>query len=351
MASTGRPTTTRRRARRPATTGRWATPRTPSCSRRRSRRRSRSTNPFPNGVLQPTGNTLGALTSLDSNISFVDQNRTAPRVQQWSADVQRELGAGMALTFTYMGARGDHLPLGGSNDIAININQLDPKYLALGAGRSRRSSCRIRSSATRTCRFLSSTPTTLPRSTLLRPFPQYAQVQRPPGHRRLQPVQRRRSRVEQARHARLRRSHQLHLQSAEGQSDRRDELLHERPVRLADEQLQLRLVVAGVPGGAAVHHRLLRSDRRVRLRDPRRAAPRHHRAHYELPFGKGKKYGSNSGIADAIIGGWTVSALINLQSGFPINVGESNPNSVLGGGVGARPNIVVGRGSRDAGQL
>ena len=49
-------------------------------------------NPFPTGIAQPTGNSRGALTNLDSNISFVDQNRTAPRVQQFSVDVQRELG-------------------------------------------------------------------------------------------------------------------------------------------------------------------------------------------------------------------------------------------------------------------
>ena len=32
-----------------------------------------------------------------------------------------------------MGARSDHIGLGGSNDIGVNINQLDPKYLALGS--------------------------------------------------------------------------------------------------------------------------------------------------------------------------------------------------------------------------
>ncbi len=90
-------------------------------------------NPFPLGVLQPSGNSIGALSGLNGNASFVDQNRSAPRVQQWSADLQRELGNGMALTFTYMGAKGDHLPLGGSNEVPVNSNQLDPKYLALGA--------------------------------------------------------------------------------------------------------------------------------------------------------------------------------------------------------------------------
>src|SRR5205085_5783855 len=72
------------------------------------------------------------LSGVGSDASFVDQNRSAPRVQQWSVDLQREIGSGMAMTFTYMGAKGDHLPLGGSNEVPVNWNQLDPKYLALG---------------------------------------------------------------------------------------------------------------------------------------------------------------------------------------------------------------------------
>ena len=48
-------------------------------------------------------------------------------------DFQRELSGSQALLISYVGARGDHLGLGGSNDTPVNINQLDPKYLALGA--------------------------------------------------------------------------------------------------------------------------------------------------------------------------------------------------------------------------
>ena len=39
----------------------------------------------------------------------------------------------MAVTVSYIGARGDHLPLGGTVDTALNVNQLDPKYMALGS--------------------------------------------------------------------------------------------------------------------------------------------------------------------------------------------------------------------------
>src|SRR5439155_6440756 len=91
------------------------------------------TNPFPNGLVQPLGNSLGALTGVGTNISYVDQHATAPRVQQYSVDFQRELPGSMALKVSYIGARGSHLGLGGTVDASVNVNQLDPKYMALGS--------------------------------------------------------------------------------------------------------------------------------------------------------------------------------------------------------------------------
>ena len=74
-----------------------------------------------------------------------------------------------------MGARSDHIGLGGSNDIGVNVNQLDPKYLALGSAAL---------DAQLPNPFLGnpnvptslSTPATLSRARLLRPFPQCGQI-------------------------------------------------------------------------------------------------------------------------------------------------------------------------------
>jgi hypothetical protein len=132
-------------------------------------------NPFPGNLVAPRGSTLGALSGAGTTISFVDQNRTAPRVQQYSADLQRELPGSMAVTISYIGARGDHLPLGGTDDTVVNINQLDPKYLSLGSG--------VLNQAVPNPFFgnaaagpLASQPT-LTRGQLLRPYPQFLNVQ------------------------------------------------------------------------------------------------------------------------------------------------------------------------------
>ncbi|HEX2455257.1 MAG TPA: hypothetical protein VHI99_16280, partial [Vicinamibacterales bacterium] len=56
----------------------------------------------------------------------------------------------------------------------------------------------------------------------------------------------------------------------------------------------------------------------------------------ELPFGQGRKW-ATSGWANAIAGGWTVSAAINMQSGFPLFVVQSDNTGTFGGTQ--RPNL------------
>ena len=132
-------------------------------------------NPFPNGLVQPLGSSLGALSGVGTTISYVDNNRTAPRVQQYSADLQRELPGAMAITISYVGARGDHLPLGGTVDTVVNANQLDPKYLALGTAVLNQTVPNPFFGVAAAGPL--STQATLTRAQLLRPYPQFLNVQ------------------------------------------------------------------------------------------------------------------------------------------------------------------------------
>lgn len=83
-------------------------------------------NPFPGGITPPIGSSLGPLTGVGSTIDVVDQNKGNPKVYQYSADIQRELPGGMAVTIGYVGATGRDIGFGGTNSAAININQVDP---------------------------------------------------------------------------------------------------------------------------------------------------------------------------------------------------------------------------------
>src|SRR5262249_23971685 len=60
-------------------------------------------NPFPAGLQPPTGNSLGLLTGTGGDVFFVDPTKGAPRVQQYSADLQRELPGGVSVSVGYTG--------------------------------------------------------------------------------------------------------------------------------------------------------------------------------------------------------------------------------------------------------
>lgn len=58
---------------------------------------------------------------------------------------------------------------------------------------------------------------------------------------------------------------------------------------------------------------------------------------YELPFGRGKKFGGNmNGIVDGFLGGWQINGYLTLQSGLPIVIGLSGGNIADGS---QRPNV------------
>ena len=73
---------------------------------------------------------------------------------------------------------------------------------------------------------------------------------------------------------------------------------------------------------------------------------------YDLPFGRGRQYGSNvNPVVNQIIGGWSVASTFNIHSGFAISPAVDD-QSGTGGGVGAayRPNCVPGVSQFGSGQ-
>jgi hypothetical protein len=56
---------------------------------------------------------------------------------------------------------------------------------------------------------------------------------------------------------------------------------------------------------------------------------------YDLPFGKGKRYGSNwSGAANTLLGHWQVNLIERAQSGFPLFVVDSDNADIFPGAAG-----------------
>lgn len=297
-------------------------------------------NPFPTGIQQPSGNSLGALSGLDQNIAFVDQNRKAPRVQQYSVDLQRELPGNMAITFSYIGARGDHLALGGSNDMAVNINQLDPKYLALGSTALGQQLPNPFFGNPNVPRSLS-TASTLSRARLLLPFPQFRQVnarQVTEGVTRYNAaVVEFTKRLRNGIGGRFSYTYSVLKDNQVGETNFYSAVSPALPVNNYNYIASAPDCAAGAQFTTACYDPL--SEYGYGMLDvPHRVilAPI-----IELPFGNGRKWGSENRVVDLLAGGWTVSAQINLQSGFPLNVQQNADGSLSQGGATTanRPNL------------
>jgi hypothetical protein len=64
-------------------------------------------------------------------------------------------------------------------------------------------------------------------------------------------------------------------------------------------------------------------------------------ANYELPFGRGRTWGSDaSGLVEAILGGWRLSGIFQARTGFPITVVDGSARSLQGVRGNQRPNCV-----------
>lgn len=86
-------------------------------------------NPFPSGLLFPSGNKLGLLTNVGQNMTTAI-DRAAIRssyVQQWNFHLQRELPGHIIVEPAYVGNKGTKLV-----DSGWEMNQLPPSMLSLG---------------------------------------------------------------------------------------------------------------------------------------------------------------------------------------------------------------------------
>ena len=88
-------------------------------------------NPFPNGIATATSSSLGPLTLMGNGLSqiWLKAPHPTPYSEQWSFDVQYQLGAHSVVEAGYTGVRGRKLLYGNPN---LNIDQLSPQFLSLG---------------------------------------------------------------------------------------------------------------------------------------------------------------------------------------------------------------------------
>jgi hypothetical protein len=286
-------------------------------------------NPFPAGLTPISGNASGLLTGVSSSITFIDQDRTAPKVHQYSVDMQRQLPGDMSIGLTYMGATARDLTFGGTGTGSININQVDPRYLGLNNVNGVNAMTQLVPNP-----FFGNpaaggfaSQANIERRQLLRPYPQFTDVNmiystlgKSQYHAGVISVNKR----------------------ATGWWGGRISYTYSR---LDDNQFGQGNYYSSAPGILDNYKVIPWSDSfdpdaeygRSLLDSPHKlvASPI-----IRLPFGAGQRW-LTSGLGNVLAGGWTVSFVIQMQSGFPIGVSQSvNNNNLLG--AGQRPNLVPG---------
>jgi hypothetical protein len=242
-------------------------------------------NPLPNGLLAPLGATGGLSTNLGQSISFFAKDRKPSFANRWSLGVQRQLPWQFMLEATYVGNRSEHLP------VSRNINFIPAQYLSRTTFRD-----------TATINYLGAqfpspffglnpqyTSSTMSRSSLLLPYPEFGNITYldPVGYSWYHALQ---------------------------------------------TQVDKRFAKGFTFQMAYTWSRAMDATTFLNAQDPMpyeslSSIDRAHRITgsgiWELPFGRGRRFGNHMpGAINFIAGGWQLSGAFQRQSGQPIDWGQ-----------------------------
>ncbi len=280
-------------------------------------------DPFPGQLLQPSGSALGMLTNLGANTTVFLPTKGTPTVKQYSVDLQREFGHGIMLGVGYTGSTGSDL----SYSTNIELNQIDPAYQTLVANTSANVANPFYGIAD-AGQFASRK--TIQLGQLLRPYPEFGNLSwadATGAHSQYNAfVFEGRKRVDNVWGATFSYTYSRLNDNQIGQSN------YYSSAPGVQNSYEL------IPGSpyynpdAEYGRSLLDSPHKVTI------APT-----LLLPFGQGKRWLSNSKWGDRILGGWSVTGVLQLQSGFPLGVSQNvNGTQFLFGGA-IRPDLVAGQ--------
>lgn len=263
-------------------------------------------NPFPSGLLQPTGNSLGLATQLGQGISGPLRDQRIAYQSQWSVDIERQLPYAIMLGIGYTGTSAAALPY------SAVLNQLTRDQLALGSQLTKTVSNPFYG-------YITDSTSTLSRSTvqyaqLLRPYPQFTSVNQtvaPYGHSSY---------------------HAMELKVERRFAQGLAILFNWTRSKAIDN-------VGEISGFAGLSSSFTDSycyscDKSLSYLD----VPDYVNlsVRYELPFGTGKKM-INHGVLARVLGNWSVAGVYTYSSGLPVSVTSPNNSNSFNGGS-SRPN-------------
>ncbi len=230
-----------------------------------------------------------------------------PYFQNWQLSIQQALPGQIALDVAYVGVKGTLLGTG-----LMNLNQVDPKYLSLGATLTQSITSAAAVSAGIKPPYAGFTGSV---AQALRPFPQYSTINNnsnPNGNSTYHALQVKGTK---------RLAKGLSLVSAFTWAR-----------SLSDGQIS----AGGGPSGQDYYNRGV--EKGLSVND----VPIIFSAGYtwELPFGKGKRFLNSNNAASWILGGWQLNGIHQYQSGRPVQLTVNNSLPIFNGLL--RPNLVSG---------
>jgi len=268
---------------------------------------------FAAGLDRPVGNALGDRTGIGKSLSIYDQNARAPRVQQFSFDIQRELPGGIAAAVAYVGSRSTDLT---QTTGTININQVAPGFYGLGTTALAASIANPYFGKGGSNNLAGAN---ISRAQLLRPFPAFDA---------------------------------LNMMNADYNYAKYDSLVLKAQKRMSagfsflvaytfSKNFDLASGGTGnnLNGGNVSPQNVydLASEYGLSYLDATHRLSQTYT--YELPFGKGKAFfGSAGRIADLAIGGWSINAVSVISSGYPLQIRMNNNNNSIIFASSQRPN-------------
>ena len=245
-------------------------------------------NPFPNGIERPTGSASGLATFMGRGVTFQNPNAESQYSARWGLSVERELARNTVLEVGYMANKAVRLPV----DYAAN--GLPVQFLSNSASRDNSVINNLTGNVANPMAGL--IPGTgfsgglIAKNQLLRAFPQFTGV-----------TAQRMNDGSSHYHAFQLRLEKRFSNGFQLLGNYQWSKILERRSRLNDLDpfLEKRVAAEDRP------HRLVTSGS------------------WEMPFGRGRKYGSAvNGVTNQLIAGWIVNAIVTLQPGSPLGWGN-----------------------------
>lgn len=264
-------------------------------------------NPYPRGVAKVTGSSAGALTQFGNRIEATTTDIVSPWSRQVNFNIQRELPLDTLLEVAYVHTRGFYLHR--NDEGGLSLNQLPASAMALGSQLNEQVNNPFFGTPY-AMGVLANARTS--RAQLLRPYPQFTDI--------------------------------IPIYSVGASSFYHSLQISANKRYSKGLQMGLAYTFAKSLDDGLSHQDSynIRADRALSDIDLR------HRATitgvYEIPVGRGRKFGTNwNRWTDMALGAWQVNALASFSTGTPLGISASNNAGIFNQAIRANNNGTSGK--------